>query len=289
MSHPLPNPLAAVVVDVLSDRYSHSVLNRMFMEAGAPGDVPEAPNKSEKCRLWLKRCGEGAGVNAQVVLGALLQDVMEAEIPPPAAYALDYEKEQAAERGAELRAVQARLSGALERFGLTYALGGKIVGGGSGAAARSLSDLLAARDLPAVEKLFQDAVDLAGTKPEDAVGKACSMLESVLKFLIEASGAPLPEKQDLEPLWKVVRKLLKLDPSDLEKDGNEDLLRILSGLASIGMGLGSLRTHESSVHGKGRRGYKLAPRHARLAVHAASTLAIYLIEAWEERNRAPLS
>ena len=59
-----------------------------------------------------------------------------------------------------------------------------------------------------------------------------------------------------------MRKDLKLDPAIV---GDDDLKTILTGLAAIVEGTGSLRTHKGSAHGRGKTTYKLKPRHARLA------------------------
>jgi hypothetical protein len=48
-------------------------------------------------------------------------------------------------------------------------------------------------------------------------------------------------------------------------------------------GIGSLRTHAGSAHGAGRTRYNLEPRHARLAVHAAHTVAAFIMESWEKK------
>ena len=97
--------------------------------------------------------------------------------------------------------------------------------------------------------------------------------------MIEDEGLEYPNKQDLRNLWKVVAAHLKFDPSSVEDD---DLRRVLGGMASIVDGIGSLRTHASAAHGRGRKAYKLQPRHARLAVHAAHTLAAFTIETWKK-------
>ena len=60
---------------------------------------------------------------------------------------------------------------------------------------------------------------------------------------------------------------------------------MLSGILSVVDGIGALRTHASSAHGEGRKLYKLKPRHARLAIHSAHTLALFVLETWDE-NRA---
>lgn len=91
----------------------------------------------------------------------------------------------------------------------------------------------------------------------------------------------MPSEQSIKPLWKVVRKDLNLDPAIVNDD---DLKAILSGLAAIVEGTGSLRTHKGSAHGRGKITYKLKPRHARLAAHAAFTIASFVLEAWGERG-----
>jgi hypothetical protein len=50
----------------------------------------------------------------------------------------------------------------------------------------------------------------------------------------------MPSEQTIKPLWKTVRKDLKLDPELVEDD---DLKTVLGGLAAIVEGMGSLRTH----------------------------------------------
>lgn len=52
---------------------------------------------------------------------------------------------------------------------------------------------------------------------------------------------------------------------------------------SIVTGIGSFRTHASSAHGAGRKIYRLKPRHARVAVNSAHSLALFVIETWDEK------
>ena len=49
-------------------------------------------------------------------------------------------------------------------------------------------------------------------------------------------------------------------------------------------GIGALRTHASSAHGAGKKIYNLQPRHARLAIHAAHTVALFILESWLKRR-----
>jgi hypothetical protein len=82
-------------------------------------------------------------------------------------------------------------------------------------------------------------------------------------------------------IWAIVRKYLGFDPGVLE---DEDLQNFLSGLIAVTDGISSLRTHTSSAHGAGKTSYKLEPRHARLAIHSAHTVALFVLESWNKKR-----
>ena len=92
----------------------------------------------------------------------------------------------------------------------------------------------------------------------------------------------MSDKQDLQPVFKVVRADLGLDPGSVE---DQDLQRIISGLFSIVDEIGALRTHAGSAHSEGRKGYKQEPRHARLAANSANTVATFVMETWDKKAR----
>ena len=52
----------------------------------------------------------------------------------------------------------------------------------------------------------------------------------------------------------------------------------LGPCASIAQGVGTLRTKSGATHGRGLGNALLAPRHARLAVNAAATVGLFLLE-----------
>ena len=117
--------------------------------------------------------------------------------------------------------------------------------------------------------------------PPAAATASCSLLEAISKVYIEERGLTPPRKLTVKPLWNVVSSDLGFNPGQVVDD---DLKRILSGLSSIVDGIAALRTHAGSAHGRGTTRYRLKPRHARLAVHAAHTLATFVVESWEERR-----
>jgi hypothetical protein len=48
-------------------------------------------------------------------------------------------------------------------------------------------------------------------------------------------------------------------------------------------GVGALRTHGGDANGR-ERGYRwIDPRIARLAIHSASTVALFLVETWQKK------
>lgn len=175
-----------------------------------------------------------------------------------------------------------RIRETLARYGLSYQQGGVILRGGSGQASKSLRQLLQAKDVPAVEQEFERAVAAVEADPAAGVTAACSLLESLFKVYIEDNGLSVPAKQTIGDLYRVVRDHLGLDPVQVAE---QDLKRILSGLISIVDGIGALRTHGGSAHGRSRRGYRVEPRHARLAINGAHTLAVFVLETWAHREQ----
>lgn len=267
----IPNPVAMVVGDVLGAHYySHRLLNNLFIEKGAPGDPPIG-NCAEKCQQWLKRASEDENVDALGVLGAVLEEFMEVD------RSLQYMNMDALEKARD------RVKNILARYGLSYHLGGNIIGAKSGAPSRSLEMILRARDLTALEVEFNRALNNVETDPPACITAACATIEALCKVYIEDQHLQLPSEQSIKPLWKVVQRHIGLEPSHVEDD---DIKRVLSGLTSIVDGIGALRTHAGSAHGRGRRSYKLTAIHARLAINSAHTIAVFVLETWGTRGSA---
>ena len=263
----IPAPVIAAASVALYERYTHTGLDNLFMHANAPGDPPVG-NKLEKCQAWLRRASKEPDVAGLAVVGRAIEEFMEAD------RALDESQEED----------RARIRDALAKSGLAYHAGGVVAAVGAASPTRSLEEIVRGRDLPSVDGEFRRAMRSIETAPEEAVSAASNTLESICKIYIEDHDhLEMPKKKDLPAVWGVVRRDLRFDPSAIEDD---DLKRILSGLLSVVDGLGALRTHASSAHGTGRAGYRLRPRHARLAVHAAHTLAVFIIESWDESGPA---
>jgi hypothetical protein len=122
--------------------------------------------------------------------------------------------------------------------------------------------------------------------PHIAIGLSKELIETSCKSILKEHGAALNTDWDLPKLMKETAKLLKLTPEDIpdEKKGSTTIRQILGSLTSVVHGLSELRNDYGGGHGKDKRFRGLQIRHAKLAVGAASTLAIFLLETHEIRK-----
>ncbi len=121
--------------------------------------------------------------------------------------------------------------------------------------------------------------------PEDAVTAACSTVESVCRSILVELKLPLPSKKDISGLFNAVKQPLGLSPnqSGLDPQIASDVRTTLGGLATVIQGVGALRTHAGDAHGRERGHVRIDARIARLSIHAASTVALFLIETWQKK------
>jgi hypothetical protein len=270
----IPSQLISVLCEVIVQAETHASMNNLFMYANAPGDPPDG-SKPIKAQAWLRRIEQRKDIDALEVLGLLIEGYME----PPLRAASAVDAELVLDEFQKTRI--ATLEAALKRANLRYFPGGMVCRI-SGSPTRSLQAFIEKLDYGSVNQEFERAIGNVESNPRESVSAASNILESVFKIYIESNSLAMPSNIDIQSLWKVVKINLGLDPSGVE---DRDLKEILSGLAAMVNGIGSLRSHASSAHGAGKKTYKLQPRHARLAIHAAHTLAIFVLESWEERKR----
>lgn len=124
--------------------------------------------------------------------------------------------------------------------------------------------------------------------PALAIGTAKELLETICKTILAEVGDE-PGNFDLGDLVKRTTQRLKLLPDDIPNaaKGAEAMKKTLRSLGAVTSGLGEIRNLYGSGHGQEGRAKGLAPRHARLAVGAASTLAMFLFETHEARQLEP--
>ncbi len=279
----IPAPVVATAAAVLADAYTWTVLVQEFTEAGAPGEAPEGSSKFERCRAWLRRANQEMPDQALPMLGRLLHRFMEEVLP-------DYGG-RSFEGGvilseAEVRhELRVRLNAALANAGLAYVRGGHITRGGLHVTARQLHELIRGKNLPAIEAEFETLAQRAATHPRDALSAAANIVEAVLGEMVAAWGLKPPSNRTLNALWTTVKPVLNADPATMP---DPDLRKVAGAMAAMVEGLQGLRDDKSRAHAMRpelARSYRIEPRHARLAINAALALVVFLLEAWEARDR----
>jgi hypothetical protein len=268
MTRKIPASVLAICARMAASRETHASLDNLFLTAGASGDPPDG-SKQTKAMAWLRTTNADEQANPLKVLGMIIEGYMD----EPLGVSHPFYKEWTADAAA--------MRAALAQHKLQYATGGRILGS-LGSPARSLEEHIRDRDFEAVNAEFDRALQSIDSNPREAVSAASNILEAACKTIIEDEQFDMPAKQDLKSVWNVVRKNFGFDPATVS---DQDLQRILTGLLSIIEGIGALRTHASTAHAQGRKPYKLEPRHARLAVHAAHTAALFVLETWEKRKK----
>lgn len=273
MRKEIPAPIIAVLSENMPSLETHASLDNLFSYAEAPGEPPEG-SKPVKVQSWLRRANKESEFPL-VVLGRIIECYM--ELPDAEDTASSWFGAPSVDVKKEFKA---KLEAILSRCNLTYITGG-IISDGSSAPSRSLAELIEGRDIPSIDAEFNRALANVNSEPRESVSAACNILESIFKTYIADEKLDMPQKQDIQNVWKVVRADLGFDPAALEDD---DLKKVLSGVLSVVDGIGAFRTHASSAHGQGRKIYNLKPRHARLAIHSAHTIALFVLETWDERK-----
>lgn len=131
--------------------------------------------------------------------------------------------------------------------------------------------------------LMETSIEIS---PHIAIGLAKELIETCCKSIFEERKIKYEKTWDLPKLMKETTKLLKLTPEDIsdEVKAAKSIKQILGSLSSVVQGIGEIRNEYGSGHGKDGKFKGLQPRHAKLAVGAASTLAIYLLETHELRK-----
>ncbi len=265
----IPAAVLSVCADIAAKRETHATLHNLFTYSGAPGDSP-AGSKLAIAQAWLRITNKDETAKPLDVLGRLIESYMENLLDTDNALHQDWLKDRE------------RIGKVLAQCELQYMIGGKVVGL-LGTVSRTLEEFIRDQDLVSIDTEFNRALSNVESSPREAVSAASNILESICKVYITDEGLDAPAKQDLKPVWSIVRKHLGFDPSTVE---DQDLQQILSGLISVVDGIGALRTHASSAHGAGKTSYKIEPRHARLAVHSAHTVALFILESWNKRKQS---
>lgn len=121
--------------------------------------------------------------------------------------------------------------------------------------------------------------------PALAIGTAKELVETCCKTILSTRSIEFSKSADLPELMKLTIKELALSPDDVPEKAKaaEIIKKLLNNLATITQGVAELRNHYGTGHGKTAGSKGLGPRHAKLAVGAAATLAVFLAETHNEK------
>ncbi|MBK7706842.1 MAG: abortive infection family protein [Acidobacteria bacterium] len=114
--------------------------------------------------------------------------------------------------------------------------------------------------------------------PSLAIGTAKELIETCCKTILAERGKPVSNAPNVSSLTKETLKELNLLPDGIPDAarGADVIKRLLNNLGTIGNNLAELRGLYGTGHGKDGRSKGLTARHAKLAVGAAATLAVFL-------------
>ncbi|HEO1780740.1 TPA: abortive infection family protein [Acinetobacter baumannii] len=262
----IPLNLIAVLSEVLSEHETHATLDNLFLYAEIDSEIPDV-SKPAKVQQVLMNVNKTNPAPLKV-LGKVLEKYLDGGVLyPPNKDRFDNQLES-------IRKI-------LSDNSLLYIKGG-VISGSLTTPTKSLENVIRRLEIPALDQEFMRALTHVDNSPREAVSAASNILESICKIYISENQLTMPSKKDLKNLFDVVRKSLNIQRDSVE---DEDLLRIISGIISVVDGIASLRTHASSAHGAGVKQYNLKPRHARLAIHAAHTIGLYILESWKESQK----
>ncbi|MCA3274203.1 MAG: abortive infection family protein [Roseomonas sp.] len=135
---------------------------------------------------------------------------------------------------------------------------------------------------------IQSAVD---HDPPLAIGTAKELVETTCKTILSELMQSVAGTPDVTALVKQTLSELKLLPDNIHEDakGAEAIKKILRSLGALVQGMAETRNLYGTGHGSDGRASTLTPRHARLMVGAATTLATFLFETHEARKKANLT
>lgn len=164
---------------------------------------------------------------------------------------------------------------------------GRYVGTVSTPGLAAARDTFAGTDLGYVAQQITRMDAAVINDPSLAIGTAKELVETCCKTILTERGITFSKNADLPELVKLTSKELELTPSDIpdQSKAAETIKRLLSNLATITQGVAELRNHYGTGHGKAAGAKGLQSRHAKLAVGAASTLAVFLAETHNERSK----
>ncbi len=144
------------------------------------------------------------------------------------------------------------------------------------------------RDPSAIEEHLVRLETTGDDDPVLTISSAKALVEATCKHVLEELDQDYDDRDKLPRLAKAAQRALKVHQEDVAptKKGRDAILRTLSNLSHLVVGLAELRNEYGPDHGRTRSTSGIGPRHAHLAVGAAHTYCRFLLETLRDRRTA---
>ncbi len=116
---------------------------------------------------------------------------------------------------------------------------------------------------------------------DSVITKSRTLLEEVYCYGIEQKGEEITEKGNINKLYRKIRELYDMNT---EKNLDNRIKKLLSGLNSIVDAIAEIRNNNSDAHGVGKNRIKISEHHANLVLNSATTLAEFILSVIENKN-----
>lgn len=268
----IPSSVIGILSKIIPEHYTRSEIESPFLYCGVPDGIDGT--SKEKLVIEALRSTNMNSEKPLKVLGLILEDFMNKELRREGRI---WGQQTPSDYEVNLESSKQQVRDTLSREGLAYAQGGSIVSG-SATPTLSLEESVRKHGLPTVDIEIKRALAQLEADPHAAAQYAANVLEATIKAYLDKKSVPYGGGDTLSELWKLAAAHMGLRPQDWD---DRDLKKIASGLNGIVDGITHLRNNKSGAHGKSAdqaRQYIILPRHARLAIHSAHTIAAYVLE-----------
>ncbi|EMR0462527.1 abortive infection family protein [Stenotrophomonas maltophilia] len=139
-----------------------------------------------------------------------------------------------------------------------------------------VGEISASDNMTALRHNWDRAIERSRNDPMGSITAANSFLESVMKWIVEQSGQPVPENR--RKLFELTVKLVSDGLPGQDSD-------IVGHFDTIMREIGSLRSKIGDAHGSTSAKRPPSSSQAMLSVNLAGSLALYLLDSFDEQNR----
>ncbi len=151
---------------------------------------------------------------------------------------------------------------------------------GLGTAVQRIKAVAASLDSDTLYEDLRRLERIGDTEPGEAIALAKEIVESCCKLILDDRKVGYPEKAEIPELLKLLRTEIKIMPDGIDEKARaaNEIREVLTSLGRIAHSLGPIRNAYGKGHGRGRDFQGLEPRHARLAIGAASTFVDFVLD-----------